>query len=66
MVTGLVPKLGEHGTGFEKPGLLGANGVHLSETGKSICGVRLAKLVKRAKTKVARGGEPQPIPLLPV
>ena len=38
----------DHGTRFEKPGLLGADGVHLSEKGKSIFGHRLAKLVKRA------------------
>ena len=38
----------DHGTQFEKPSLLGADGVHLSEKGKSIFGHRLAKLVKRA------------------
>ena len=52
MVTGLVPQPGfsylDHGTCFEKPGLLRADGVHLSENGKSIFGHRLAKLVKRA------------------
>ena len=38
----------DHGTHFEKPGLLGADGVHLSEKGKSIFSHRLAKLEKRA------------------
>ncbi|KAK4826209.1 hypothetical protein QYF61_006153 [Mycteria americana] len=34
----------DHGTCFEKPALLGADGVHLSEKGKSIISCRLAKL----------------------
>ncbi|PKU42754.1 hypothetical protein llap_6937 [Limosa lapponica baueri] len=38
----------DHRTRFEKPGLLGANGVHLSDKGKSIFSQRLAKLMKRA------------------
>ena len=38
----------DHGTCFEKPGLLRADRVHLSEKGKSIFSCRLAKLVKRA------------------
>ena len=38
----------DHGTRFQKPGLLGADGVHLSEKGKTLCAHRLAKLVKRA------------------
>lgn len=36
-----------HVTCFEKPSLLGADGVHLSEKGKTIFRRRLAKLVKR-------------------
>jgi len=36
-----------HGNCFEKPGLLRADGVHLSEKGKSMFGHQLAKLVKR-------------------
>jgi len=38
----------DHGTCFEKSGLLGADGVHLSEKGKSIFGQRLAKMMMRA------------------
>jgi len=38
----------KHGNSFEKPGLLGADGVHLSEKGKSIFHHKFAKLVKRA------------------
>jgi len=38
----------DHGTHFEKLGLLRADGVHLSEKGKSIFSHRLAKLVKMA------------------
>lgn len=38
----------DHGTCFEKLGLLGADGVQLSEKGKSIFSHRLAELVKRA------------------
>jgi len=37
----------DHGICFEKPGLLEAGGVHLSEKGKSIFGHSLAKLGKR-------------------
>jgi len=37
----------DHGNSFEKPGLLGPDGVHLTAKGKSIFGKRLAKLVKR-------------------
>ncbi|XP_010293539.1 PREDICTED: uncharacterized protein LOC104627127, partial [Phaethon lepturus] len=40
--------LQDHGTCFEKPGLLGADRVPLSGKGKSIISHRLAKLVKRA------------------
>ncbi|XP_009951398.1 PREDICTED: cAMP and cAMP-inhibited cGMP 3',5'-cyclic phosphodiesterase 10A-like, partial [Leptosomus discolor] len=38
----------DHGTHFEKAGLLGADGVHLSEKGENIFGQRLASLVRRA------------------
>jgi len=38
----------DHGNSFEKVGLLGDDGVHLTEKEKSIFGQRLAKLVKRA------------------
>ena len=38
----------DYGTHFEKPGLLGADGVHLSEQGRSIFSYWLAQLVKRA------------------
>jgi len=38
----------EHGNLFEKPGLLGADGVHLTEKGKSIFSQRLAKLARRS------------------
>lgn len=38
----------DHGTLFEKPELLGADGIHLLEKGKSIFTHRLARLVKRA------------------
>jgi len=38
----------DHVNRFEKPGLLGADVVLLSEEGKSIFGHRLAKLVKRS------------------
>ena len=38
----------DRGHRFEKPGLLGAGEVHLTENGKSIFGQGLAKLVKRA------------------
>jgi len=37
-----------HGNRFEKPGLLGADGVHLTEKGKRTLGYGLAKVVKRA------------------
>jgi len=51
MVTGLVSQPGftylDHGIHFEKPGLLGADGVHLLEKGKSMFGHRHGKLVKR-------------------
>lgn len=43
MVMGLVPQLGfqllRPWTPLEKPGLLGANGLHLSEEGKGIFGL---------------------------
>ncbi len=38
----------DHGACFEKPGLLGADGVHLTKRGKSVLGQRLARLVRRA------------------
>lgn len=38
----------DHGTLFEKPDLLGADGVLLPEKGKSVFAHRLARLVKRA------------------
>ncbi|MCQ4187457.1 SGNH/GDSL hydrolase family protein [Klebsiella pneumoniae] len=38
----------DHGACFEKPGLLGADGVHLTKRGKSVFGQRLARLVRRA------------------
>lgn len=55
MVTGLVPQPGVwllalniHQTCFEQPGLLEADGVHLSEKAKSTFTHRLAKLENRA------------------
>ena len=50
MVTGLVPSqgFGYLVSIFEKPGLLGADEVHLSEKGKNIFSHRLAKLEKTA------------------
>jgi len=46
--TGVVDSFLDHRTPFEKPGLAAADGVHLSEKGKSTFRHRLAKLVKRA------------------
>lgn len=48
-----------------KPGLLGADGLHLSEKGNSIISHRLAKMASRA-LKFSLGRDLQPIPLLPV
>lgn len=38
----------ESRTCFEEPGLMGTDGVHLSDKGKNISGDRLANLLKRA------------------
>lgn len=71
MVTGLVPQPGVwllalniHQTCFEQPGLLEADGVHLSEKAKSTFTHRLAKLENRALNYNCWGGEPQSIPFL--
>ncbi|PKU41657.1 hypothetical protein llap_8032 [Limosa lapponica baueri] len=45
----------DHGTHFEKPGVLGADEVHLSEKEKSIFVDRLPKLVKRSLQFLGEG-----------
>ena len=38
----------DHGSTFEKPGLLGADGVHLTKRGKRVFANKLARLTRRA------------------